>query len=112
MEAELQTDTLGTTLGYVKPESPLDTPADTCRGGGQDCWRDTEEVKAKALENRQADMIRQLKAKTSSDTLGNKEAKTLVDMLVERQAEVEAETVGYTLGNVQAQNFSILWLKG
>ena len=57
---------------YVKPESPLDTAADTCRGGGQDCWRDTEEVKAKALENRQADSIRRLKAKTSSDALGNK----------------------------------------
>ena len=88
MEAELEADTLGTTLGYVKPESPLDTAADFCRGGGggQDCWRDTEEVKAKALANRQADKIRQLKAKTSSDTLGNKEAKTLVDMLVEQQA--------------------------
>ena len=33
-------------------------------------------------------------------------------MQVEREAEVEAETVGYTLGNVHAQNCSILWVKG
>ena len=31
-----------------------------------------------------------MKAKTSSDTLGDNEAKTLVDMLVERQAAVDA----------------------
>ena len=98
----MEAETLGATLGYVKPESPLDTPADTCRGGGQDCWRDTEEVKTKTLVNRQADTIRQLKAKTSSDTLGDEEAKTRVDMLAKRQAEVEAETVGDTLGNVEA----------
>ena len=77
----MEEETLGTTLGYVKPGSPLDTPADTCKGGGQDCWGDTEEVKTKTLVDRQADTIRQLKAKTSSDTLWDKEAKTLVDML-------------------------------
>ena len=31
-----------------------------------------------------------MKAKTSSDALGDNEAKTLVDMLAERKAEVEA----------------------
>ena len=77
----MEAETLGATLGYVKPESPLDTPADTCRGGGQDCCRDTEEVKAKTLVNRQADTIRKLKAKTSSNTLSDEKAKTRVDML-------------------------------
>ena len=108
----MEAETLGATLGYVRPESPLDTPADTCRGVGQDCWGDTEQVKAKALVDRQADTIRQLTAKKSSDTLRDEEAKTLVDMQAERQAEVEAETVGYTLGNVDAEHCSILLLKG
>ena len=35
-----------------------------------------------------------------------------MDMLVEQQAEVEAETVGDTLGNDEAYYCSILWLKG
>ena len=35
-----------------------------------------------------------------------------MDMLVEEQAEVEAETVGDTLGNDEAYHCSILWLKG
>ena len=108
----MEAQTLGATFAYVKPETPLDTLADTCRGGGRDYWGDTEEVKAKALVHRQADTIRQLKVKTSSDTLGDKEAKTLVDMLAERQAEVEAETVGDILGNMEAEHCSILWLKG
>ena len=35
-----------------------------------------------------------------------------MDMLVEQQAEVEAETVGDTTGNDEAYHCSILWLKG
>ena len=63
-------------------------------------------MKAKALVDRHADTIRQLTAKKSSDTLRDEEA------LAERQAEVEAETVGYTLGNVDAEHCSILLMKG
>ena len=47
MLAELEANTLVATIGYVETETPVDTLADTCRGGGRDCWRDTEEVKAK-----------------------------------------------------------------
>ena len=32
-------------------------------------------------------------------------------MLAERQSEVKAETVGYTLANEEAYHFSIFWLK-
>ena len=35
-----------------------------------------------------------------------------MDMLVEQQAKVEAETVEDTLGNKEAYDGSILWLKG
>ena len=35
-----------------------------------------------------------------------------MDILVEQQAEVEAETVGDTLGNDKAYHCLILWLKG
>ena len=74
MVAEREAKTIGATLGYVEPEAPVDTLTDTCRRGGRDCWRDIEEVKAKALVHRKADRMRQLKVKTSSDTLCNKEA--------------------------------------
>jgi len=37
---------------------------------------------------------------TLSDTLSNMEAKQLVDALAATLAEVEAETVGYTLGDL------------
>ena len=74
MVAEREAKTIGATLGYVEPEAPVDTLTDTCRLRGRDCWRDIEEVKAKALVHRQADRMRQLKVKTSSDTLCNKEA--------------------------------------
>ena len=84
-------------MGYVETEAPVDTLADTCRGGGRDCWGDTEEVKANAFVHRKADTIRQLMTKTSSDTLRDEEAQTLVDMLAERQAEMEAKAVGNPL---------------
>jgi len=58
MEVELEAETLGTTLGYVEFEALVDTPPDTCRGGNRDCWREPNEVKAKALVHRQADTIR------------------------------------------------------
>ena len=35
--AELEAETLGATLGYVKPQPPVDTLADIWRGGGRDC---------------------------------------------------------------------------
>ena len=63
-------------------------------------------MKAKALLDGQADTIRKLKAKTSTDTLGNKEFKTLVDMLGKRQTVVKAKTVGDTLGNVKSEHCS------
>ena len=69
-------------------------------------------MKAKALVNSQADTIRQLKAKTNKVTLADKEAKTLLNMLAKREAEVDAETKGDILGNVKGENCSILWLKG
>ena len=74
MVAEREAKTIGATLGYVQPEAPLDTLTDTYRRGGRDSCRDIEEVKRKAFVHRQADKIRQLMVKTSSDTLCNKEA--------------------------------------
>ena len=74
MVAERKAKTIGATLGYVEPEALVDTLTDTCRHGGRDCWRDIKEVKAKAFVHRQADRIRQLKVKTFSDTLYNKQA--------------------------------------
>ena len=62
--------------------------------------------------HRQADTIRKLKAKTSSDTLQNEKAYRLVNMLAKGKAEVKVETVIDTLGNVEAYYCSILWLKG
>ena len=67
-------ETLGATLGYVEPEAPINTLADTCRGGGRDCWGDTEELKADTFVHWQADTIRQLKAKTFSDRLADVKA--------------------------------------
>ena len=48
--AELEGEALGATLGYLEPEAPVDTLGDIWRGSGRDCWRDTKEVKAKALD--------------------------------------------------------------
>ena len=58
MEVELKAKTLGATLGYLAPETPVDTLADTCTSGGQDCWQETMKVKAKGLLYRQTDTIR------------------------------------------------------
>ena len=69
-------------------------------------------MKAKALVQRPANTIRQLKAKTSSDTLHDKEVKRLVNMPADREPEVKAITVGNKDGNVQANYCSILWRKG
>ena len=55
MVAELEAEALGATLGYVEPEAPVDTLADIWRGGGLDCYRDTTELKAKALDHKQVD---------------------------------------------------------
>ena len=35
-----------------------------------------------------------------------------MNMLAKRQEDVEAETVGDTLGDVEAEHCSTLWLKG
>ena len=35
--AELDAETLGAILGYVKSQPPVDTVADIGRGGGRDC---------------------------------------------------------------------------
>ena len=50
-------------------------------------------MKAKALVQRPANTIRQLKANTSSGTLLDKEVKRLVDMPANRQPQVKAITV-------------------
>ena len=68
-------------------------------------------MKAKALVQRPANTIRQLKAKTSSGTLHDKEVKRLVDMPADREPQVKAITVGNKDGNFQANYFSILWRK-
>ena len=60
MVAEVKAATLSSTFSLVEPEAPFDTLADAGRGGGRVCWRDTEEVKAKALVHKQVDPIRQL----------------------------------------------------
>ena len=70
----MEAETVGATLGDVEPEIPVDPLADTCIGGGRDCWEDTEDVKANAFVHSQADTIRQLKTKTSSETLRDEEA--------------------------------------
>ena len=51
-------------------------------------------MKAKALVQRPANTIRQLKAKTSSGTLHDKEVKRLVNMPADREPQVKAITVG------------------
>ena len=112
MVAELEAETPGATLAYVETEAPVKTLADNCRGDGRDRWCDIKEVKAKALVQRPANTIRQLKAKTSSGTLHDKEVKRLVNMPADRQPELKAITVGNKDGNVQANYCSILWRKG
>ena len=127
MVAEREAKTIGATLGYVQPEAPLDTLTHICRRGGRVSWRDVEEVKRKAFVHRQADRIRQLMVKTSSDTLCNKEAQThtggtasrggsrerqryarhcalraLLHALVERLAQVEPEIQRNTVADVRA----------
>ena len=69
-------------------------------------------MKAKALVQRPANTIRQLKGKTSSGTLHDKEVKRLVDMPADREPQVIAITVGNKDDNVQANYCSILWRKG
>ena len=69
-------------------------------------------MKAKALVQRLAHTIRQLKAKTSSGTLHDKKVKRLEDMPADRKQEVKAITVRNKDGNVQGNYCSILWRKG
>ena len=69
-------------------------------------------MKAKALVQRPAHAIRQIKAKTSSGTLHDMEVKRLVDMPADREPQVKAIIVGNKDGNAQANYFSILWRKG
>ena len=80
MVAELEAETPGTSLAHVETEAPVKTLADNCRGNGRDCCRDIKEVKAKSLVQRLAHTIRQLKAKTSSGSLHDKEVKRIVHM--------------------------------
>ena len=67
-------------------------------------------MKAKALVQRPANTIRQLKAKTSSGTLHDKKVKRLVEMPADRQPQVKAITVANKDGNVQA--FTALYSGG
>ena len=59
-------------------------------------------MKAKALVQRPAHTIRQLKAKTCSGTLHDMEVKRLVVMPADREPQVKAIIVGNKDGNVQA----------
>ena len=70
MVAELKDKTLGATFCPVQCQAPVKTLIDTCKGGGQDCSRDTKEVKVKELVHREAEPIRQLKGKTSKRYTG------------------------------------------
>ena len=58
-------------------------------------------MKAKALVQRLAHTIRQLKAKTYSGTLHDKTFKRQLKMSADREQEVKAITVGNKHGNVQ-----------
>ena len=69
-------------------------------------------MKAKALVQRPANTIRELKAKTSSGTLHDKKVKRLVDMPADGEQEVKDITVANKDGNVQRNYCSILWRKG
>ena len=69
-------------------------------------------MKAKALVQRLAHTIGQLKNKTSSGTLHNKEVKRQVNVPADRVPEVKAITVSNKDGNVQANYCSILWREG
>ena len=64
------------------------------------------------MVQRLAHTIAQLKAKTSSGTLHDKEVKRQVKMPADREPEVKAITVGNKDGNVQATYCSILWREG
>ena len=96
----------------METDAPVKTLVDNCRGNGRDRWCDIKEVKAKVLVQRPVHTIRQLKAKTSSGTLHDKEVKRLVNMPADWQPELKAITVGNKDGNVQANYCSILWRKG
>ena len=69
-------------------------------------------MKAKALVQRLAHTIRQLKAKTSSGTLHEKQVKRQLKMKADQEQEVKAITVCNKDGNVQGNYCSILWRKG
>ena len=69
--AEFEVNTLGATFWTLQPESPVKTLPEACRGGFRDSLQDTEQLKFKALVHRQAGSIRQLKAITYRDTLGD-----------------------------------------
>jgi len=62
-------------------------------------------VKANALVHRQADAIPQLKVKTFSDTLADEKAGGYGGVA---KSEVQAETVGNTLGIEESYHCSIL----
>ena len=66
-------------------------------------------MKAKALVQRLAHTIRQLKAKTYSGTLHDKKFKRQLKMPVDCEQEVKAITVGNKHGNVQGNYCSILF---
>ena len=68
-------------------------------------------MQAKALVQRPAKTIRQLKAKTSKRHTARKDVKRLVHMPAEREQQVKATTVANKDGNVQANYCSILWRK-
>ena len=69
-------------------------------------------MKAKALVQRLAHTIRQLKAKISSGTLHDKKVKRQLKIPADQEQQVKAITVRNKDGNVQGNYCSILWRKG
>ena len=112
MVAQLETETPGATLAYLETEASVKTPADNCTGNGRDRSQDIKKVKAKALVERLAHTIRQLKAQTSSGTLHDKTFKRQLKMPADREQKVKGITVRNKLGNVQGNYCSILWQEG
>ena len=112
MVAQLEAETPGATLAYLETEASVKTPADNCTGNGRNRWQDIKKVKAKALVQRLAHTIRQLKAKTYSGTLHDKKFKRQLKMPADREQEVKAITVRNNHGNVQGNYCSILWQEG
>ena len=85
--------------------SPTDTPG-TLEEKVKDNDPDTSEKSGlvdRPLVDRLADTLAEVEAETLGDRLGELEAEPLVDRLADTLAEVEAETLGDRLGELEAE---------